>query len=239
MAQTGAMAEPPTPAPFAGFPAEAFAWFTRLEADNSRAYFTAARPVYDRAVRGALEAMLEELAAELGGTARLFRQHRDVRFSADKSPYKTRTYGLVGDRPGGGPALYAELSARGLFAGTGYRLLAPDQLARFRAAAAHEPSGRALEDAMTAVRDAGAETFGETVRTAPRGYPRDHPRVRLLRHRSLIGGGRLAPGPGGIGRVQALGHARAMWAACEPICRWLEAHVGESETPPDARGRRR
>ena len=93
---------------------------------------------------------------------------------------------------------------------------------------------------MAAVHDAGAETFGEALRTAPRGYPRDHPRVHLLRHKSLIGGGRLDPGTDGIARADALGHARAMWAACEPICAWLDAHVGESELPPEvSRGRGR
>ena len=47
--------------------------------------------------------MLEQLAEELGGRVKMFRQHRDVRFSADKSPYKTTTYGLILDRPKPGP----------------------------------------------------------------------------------------------------------------------------------------
>lgn len=73
---------------FDGFPAEAFAWFAGLEQDNSRAWFAAHRDTYDLAVRGPLEDLLAELAGELGGSVKMFRQHRDVRFSADKSPYK-------------------------------------------------------------------------------------------------------------------------------------------------------
>jgi uncharacterized protein (TIGR02453 family) len=206
---------------FAGFTPEAFAWFTGLEAD-------------------AFEAMMLELAAELGGDVKIFRQNRDVRFSPDKSPYKTQTYGLIHDRPENRPVLYAQISARGLFAGSGYHVLAADQLARFRDAVADERTGPALEEALAHAEDAGAETYGETLRTAPRGYRRDHPRITLLRHKALVGGGRLEPGDDGIGRDAALGHARRMWAACEPMNAWLDANVGASKLPVESRfGRRR
>src|SRR5436190_9295520 len=117
---------------FNGFPREAFEWFEGLEADNSRAYFAANRDTYETAVREPLEELLEEFADELGGRVKLFRQHRDVRFSRDKSPYKTTTYGVVMDRPGSLAGLYAQLSTTGFFVGTGYHQLEGDQLARFR-----------------------------------------------------------------------------------------------------------
>ncbi|MGI8804049.1 MAG: DUF2461 domain-containing protein [Solirubrobacteraceae bacterium] len=225
-------------ASFAGFPPEAFSWFAGLEADNSRTYFTARRGTYDRAVRGALEAMLEELAGELGGHVKLFRQHRDVRFSSDKSPYKTTTYGLIVDRPDRLPSLYAQVSAQGLFAGSGYHQLAPDQLSRFREAIVAD--GEVLEQAMDTAHAAGVETYGEALKTAPRGYPRDHPRARLLRHKSLVAGARLDASPDGIPRQRALDHARSTWAACAPLNAWLDRHVGPSDAPADGRyGRRR
>ncbi len=219
---------------FAGFAPEAFGWFRGLEADNSKQWFTAHRDTYETAVRGAFEDMLDELADDLGGGVKVFRQHRDIRFSADKSPYKTRTYGVISDRTDG-PALYAQVSASGLFAGTGYYVLASDQLARFRDAVADDTTGPALERAVAAAQAAGVETYGEALKTAPRGFPRDHPRIRLLRHKSLIGGARLAPGADGIGRDAALDHARATWSACEPLNAWLDAHVGPSELPQDTR----
>jgi uncharacterized protein (TIGR02453 family) len=111
---------------FAGFVPEAFGWFAGLEAENTREWFAAHRDTYEDAVRGAFEAMLLELADDLGGDVKLFRQHRDLRFSADKSPYKTRTYGLIHDRPENRPTLYAQISATGLFAGSGYYRLAAD-----------------------------------------------------------------------------------------------------------------
>jgi uncharacterized protein (TIGR02453 family) len=224
---------------FQGFPREAFQWFAGLEADNSKRYFTAHRVTYDHAVRGALEAMLEQLADELGGRVKMFRQHRDVRFSADKSPYKTATYGLVVDRPDAPTALYAQLSARGLFAGTGYHVMAADQLVRFREAIDDDATGPALENAIATAKAAGLETFGEALKTAPRGYSRDHPRVDLLRHKALVAGRRLDPAARGIARDAALAHVRATWAACAPLNRWLDDHVGTSEIPVETRYGRR
>ena len=226
---------PDAPPPSSGFPPEAFAWFAGLEADNSRAWFAAHRPTYDEAVRGPLEALLDELAAALGGDVRVFRQHRDVRFSPDKRPYKTRTYGIIVPTSGSEAARYAELSAAGLFAGSGYYGLAPDQLARFREAAAGDAAGPALEAAVAAVRAAGLETSGEALKTAPRGYPRDHPRVELLRHKGLVAGRRRPPGPDGIPRAAALEHVRTTWERCAPLTRWLDLHVGPSSVPPEER----
>jgi hypothetical protein len=96
---------------------------------------------------------------------------------------------------------------------------------------------------MASARARGVENFGEALKTVPRGYPREHPRVRLLRHKSLVAGRRLDPGPAGIARDAALGHARSTWAACAALNAWLDAHVGASEIPPPTRyggaGRRR
>jgi uncharacterized protein (TIGR02453 family) len=221
---------------FSGFPRAAFAWFAGLQADNDKAWFTAHRATYDEAVRGPMEALLEELADEHGGRVKLFRQHRDTRFSRDKSPYKTRTYGAILDRPDGLASLYAEVAVDGLFAGSGYYQLAADQLARFRAAVLDDAAGGALERVLADVRAAGVPTYGEALKTAPRGFPRDHPRVALLRHKSLIAGLRLAPDPAaGIPRDAALGHCRAVWATCAPMTAWLDEHVGASELPAPSR----
>jgi uncharacterized protein (TIGR02453 family) len=179
--------------------------------------------------------MLEDLAGELGGEARMFRQNRDIRFSADKSPYKTTTYGLIVGRPDGLPSLYAQLSARGLYAGAGYHAMAPDQVSRFREAVAGDEAGSALEATIATAEAAGIETFADGLKTAPRGYPRDHPRVHLLRLKALGAGRRLDARADGISRHGALGHARTTWAACAPLCAWLDEHVGPSEAPMEAR----
>jgi uncharacterized protein (TIGR02453 family) len=203
---------------FEGFGPGAVAWFEGLERDNSRPYFQATRPTYEEQVREPLEDLLDELAGELGGEPRVFRQHRDLRFSKDKSPYKTRTYGAIHS----GAALYVEISARGLFAASGYWRMAGEQLERFRTAVLDDATGEALAAAVASVE---IEVFAPELKTAPRGFPRDHPRVELLRHKSLIAGRRLPPGPELATRA-ALDHVAGTWRAARPITAWLEEHVG-------------
>jgi uncharacterized protein (TIGR02453 family) len=220
---------------FSGFPPEAFEWFAGLERDNSKAYFTATRDRYETAVRGGLQAMLDELSQAFGGDVKLFRQQRDLRFAPDRSaPYKTRTYGLLYGVPGLAAGLYAQLSAQGLYAGTGYHQLARDQLERFRAAVADERTGPELVAATAAAHAAGLDVVGESLRTAPRGYPRDHPRIELLRRKALIAG-RTRAGTGGIGRDEALDHVASTWRAAAALNAWLDQHVGP--TTIAARGR--
>jgi uncharacterized protein (TIGR02453 family) len=222
---------------FHGFPASAFEWFVELERDNSRTYFTATRAVYERDVRDALEAMFEELRGEFGGEVRMFRQNRDVRFSPDKSPYKTNTYGLLQGARDAESGLYASLSARGLYAGSGFHVMARDQLERFRDAVADDRAGPVLEQAVADAEGAGLEVLGETLRTAPRGRPRDHPRIDLLRRKALVAL-RALPAGDGIGRAAALEHVASTWRAARPLNAWLDEHVGPTTLPAD-RPRRR
>src|SRR5581483_5115990 len=98
--------------------------------------------------------------------------------------------------------------------------------------------GLALAGAVDAAVEAGFDVGGQSLRTAPRGYPRDHPRIELLRRTSLVAGGALPAGDG-IGREAALDHVARAWRAAGPLTAWLEQHVGPSLEPPDERGRRR
>ena len=223
---------------FQGFGPEVFEWFAGLERDNSKPYFTATRELYEHAVRGGLEAMLDELAMTFGGEAREFRQQRDLRFTPDKTPYKSRTYGVIHGTSVPGAGLYAQVSASGLYAGTGYYQLARDQLERFRAAVADDETGPQLEAVAAAAQDAGLELAGQRLRTAPRGYPREHPRIELLRRKALIAGRALAA-PEGIARQAALDHVAGAWRAAEPLNAWLDDHVGPSALPREQRGGRR
>jgi uncharacterized protein (TIGR02453 family) len=209
---------------FDGFGAGAVAWFEGLERDNTREYFKATRATFDDDVRGPFELLLGELREEFGGEVHVFRQHRDVRFSADKSPYKTRTYGLL-HAAGAGGALYAEISARGVYAAAGYWRMASDQLERYRAAVLADAAGAALAEAVGAVERAGLELAPPALKTAPRGLPRDHPRVALLRYKDVIAGRRLAPGLA-LATREPLEHVAATWRSASPLTAWLDEHVG-------------
>src|SRR5262245_50692854 len=93
--------------PFKGWPAEALEFFEGLEADNTKTYWTAHKADYEKLVRGPMEELLRELAPAFG-EGKIFRPYRDVRFSANKTPYKTNIAATVAD---GG---YISLSTEGL-----------------------------------------------------------------------------------------------------------------------------
>jgi uncharacterized protein (TIGR02453 family) len=205
--------------PFDGFGSGALAWFAGLERDNSKAYFERTRPVFLAEVREPFEDLLDELSLEFGGEPKVFRQHRDIRFSPDKSPYKTRTYGIVHD-DGGGRAWYASLSASGLYAASGYWRMEAGRLERFRAAVSDELAGL-LADAQAA----GLELAEPALKTVPRGFPRDHPHAALLRYKSVIAGRALPPGPA-LETRDALAFVAETWRAVAPVNDWLDAHVG-------------
>jgi uncharacterized protein (TIGR02453 family) len=216
---------------FRGWSPAALEFYRGLEADNAKPYWTAHKAIFEEEVRAPFEALSDLVASEFG-PLRMTRPYRDIRFSKDKTPYKTRGY-AVGEGEGG-ERYYVEISATGLVAGCGYWTMAGDQLDRYRAAVDDDETGPALVEAVAAVRAAKLEIGGEALKTAPRGYPRDHPRVELLRHKGLAGVRRFEPA--------AWLHTRAAarritdsWRATAPITAWLAAHVGPStELPPEA-----
>jgi uncharacterized protein (TIGR02453 family) len=204
---------------FEGWPAEAIEFFEGLEADNSKAYWSANKAVYEESVRGPMAALLDELAAEFG-EGRIFRPYRDVRFSRDKAPYKTS---IAATLAGGG---YIQLSTDGLGAGNGMYAMAPDQLERYRSAVGHDLYGVALESAIKKVEKDGITVSGHgTLKTAPRGYPKDHPRITLLRNKGLVTWKQWDVGPW-LGTAQVRAGVARFLRASRPVSEWLDANVG-------------
>jgi uncharacterized protein (TIGR02453 family) len=216
---------------FRGWPASAFEFYRGLEADNSRAWFTEHRPTFDADVRAPFDA-LSELVADEFGPLKVFRPNRDVRFSKDKSPYKTRCYGVTEGE--GGESFYIEISARGLVAGSGFWMMAKDQLERYRAAVDDRTTGPQLEAAVAEVRAAGLRIEDQGLKTAPRGYPRDHPRVELLRAKSLAAMASFEPAAW-MSTAAAAKRITGAWRTAAPMNRWLATHVGPTTEPPSDR----
>jgi uncharacterized protein (TIGR02453 family) len=210
---------------YTGFGPKVQKWFRDLEANNTREYFAASRAFFEQSIRDQMEALLTELTKKFPGEVKLFRQNRDIRFSPDKSPYKTNTYGIIHGSDVSGEGLYASISALGLVAGSGYHMMTRDQLDRYREAVADANRGPALEKLVDQAQRAGLELWGDSVATAPRGYPRDHERIDLLRRKGLSLGATLTYGRG-ISRADGLAFVTKTWRAAKPVSTWLDSHVG-------------
>ena len=211
---------------FHGWSAEALEFYEGLAADNTKTYWTARRAVYEQQVRAPMVALLAELEPDFGA-GKIFRPYRDVRFGADKSPYKTA---IAATLARGG---YVHLSADGLAAGSGMYHMAADQLARYREAVADDPTGEGLQAVVAGLTRRGIEIVGhDRLKTAPKGYPKDHPRIELLRLKGLVAWQQWPVAPW-LGTATAKRRIVEFLRVARPLDEWLETYVGPSELPPD------
>ena len=193
---------------FRGFPVEAITFYEQLEADNSRAFWKANKGRYDEFVKQPMLDLVDELSDY--GPFHLFRPHNDLRFSKNKPPYKTQQ-GAYGELEGGS-GFYVQFSALGLMAGAGYYAMAADQLARFRAAVDAEATGTELAALVAGAARRGYRMGAiDELKTAPRGFSKEHLRIELLRRKGLISVKEFGA-PGWIHTKAAAKRIRDTWA---------------------------
>jgi uncharacterized protein (TIGR02453 family) len=203
---------------FGGWPAEALEFYEGLEADNSKSYWTSHKADYEDKVLRPMTELAEELAPEFG-EPKIFRPYRDIRFSPDKTPYKTHIGATIGR------TRYVQLSADGLAAGAGMWQMDPAQLTRYRAAVAAD-AGAELEKVVAAIERAGIEIHGHgALKSAPRGYPPDHPRITLLRYKGLTAWQHWAPEPW-LQTPSAAGRLFSFFRTTAALSVWLTSNVG-------------
>lgn len=207
---------------FTGFPFAGLDFYEDLEADNSRTFWTAHKQVYESSVREPMTALAADLEAAFG-TAKIFRPYRDVRFSKNKLPYKVHQGAFVGVAAGAG--WYVQIGAPGLFVAGGVYAMSPEQLARLRTTIDDEVRGAELQALLDELTTAGYEVGGDQLKTTPRGYPADHPRIALLRHKSLVVR-RDFGAPDWLETPHAATEIRTAWEDLRPLVDWLGAVVG-------------
>ncbi|WP_427129600.1 DUF2461 domain-containing protein [Pseudarthrobacter sp. S9] len=202
---------------FAGIPDAAFRFYSDLEDNNNRGWWLEHKAVYDAAVKEPLTLLLAELEPHFG-ESRLFRPNRDIRFSPDKSPYKTAQGAFASAAEGVG--FYLQLSADGLLIGGGCHTHSPAQLARFRSAVDAQDSGEALQGIVQGVETAGFAVEGESLKTVPRGFDKDHPRAALLKRKSLTAGVNVGR-PDWLATPGAADEVARRWEELRPLVEWI------------------
>ncbi len=183
--------------------APVLAFLTGLQKNNNKTWFEKHRAAYEDA-KARFEALVDDLILDLGKVEDLsgltakdsvMRIYRDVRFSRDKTPYKTGLGAAIG--PGGKKSarlkyyLHIQPSGASMIAG-GMHMPEPAQINKFRASIAHDaqPFKRIIAD--PAFRRTFGELEGEKLKTAPSGYDRDHPEIELLRLKEVVAVRRLS-----------------------------------------------
>jgi uncharacterized protein (TIGR02453 family) len=203
---------------FAGFPPDAIKFFKDLSSHNNREWFQAHKDLYERACRKPMNDLLEDLGPRFGA-GRVSRINRDIRFSADKSPYRTNISAGIGGS-------YISLSTEGLYVGAGIYKPETAALQRLRAAIDNARSGAKLQQTVKSLRRKGYRVdTHETLTGAPRGYPVDHPRIDLLRMKDIFAGKMFEPAAW-LSTSQAEGRIQRVLTDLEPLRDWLRRYVG-------------
>lgn len=225
-------------AEFEGFADASCKFWKSLAKHQDKAWYDAHKDEHKVGWETPMRLLLGELKTRLDSAypdldlaePKVFRIHRDVRFSKDKTPYKTHLGAMIpaGDASlaeGGCAALYVHLGLDEEFVGVGLYQFGPEALARWRAAVAGKP-GAALATRIAALRDAGYTVSGhDDYKKVPRGFAEDHPRAALLKQKGLTA---MFPAiPRGLIHKPAFADWLAEHAiATAPLVTWLGAHVG-------------
>ena len=207
-------------ATFKGWSEDCQRFFIGLELDNSKKYFEANRRTYEDSVKGPMVALLESLEPDFG-TGKVFRANRDIRFSKDKSPYKTNIAADVGMGAKGG---YLSLDARGFTVATGRYVMSPEEIARFRKKVAADASGMQLAGIVTKLKKSGYDLGGEELKRVPPPWPQDHPRADLLRRKSLYAWKNYGLQPW-LGSASARRYVVKMWTDAQPLNDWFKKNL--------------
>lgn len=228
---------------FGGFSDESFRFLRGLRRNNKREWFLANRDRYEAAVKRPMAALVEEMdarfatiAPEICGDPRrsVFRIHRDVRFSPDKSPYKTHAACWfyhqdagkgVGQAAHGGAGFYFHIEPDASIVGAGLWMPSSDALKLVRQAIGSDHAAfRRTLGARAFVRRFGSLSEEAVMRRVPRGFDPDHPAADLLRFRSFTVTRQLAPAEVTSSRLPDL--LEREYELLVPMVRWLNSALG-------------
>lgn len=180
-------------------------FFAELAQDNSKAWFHENKPRYEARLKSPAKALLKALTpmvADLAGAqvkTKLYRAHRDVRFSKDKSPYNLHLHMLwspqgTGTQPGSQPGYFFGIAPDYVTAGAGIMGFDKAQQAAWRAFVS-EREGADLQRKIDAVLQTGGRLNAPELKRVPSPFAADHAHGALLRHKSFVLWTPVAPDP--------------------------------------------
>ncbi len=219
--------------PFTGFADATGSFFRKLSKNQTREWFQSHKSEFDEGWNTPMKSLLDDVAEKIDaafphadlGPPKVFRIFRDVRFSKDKSPYKTHIGGYVPTlRAGQGHevpiALYLHVGLPNTFAAAGHHMMDGPALERFRAAVA-DKRGVELDKILGGLKKKGFSVDShDTYKKVPKGYDPEHPRAEHLKRKGLTVG--FPDMPKGILATPKLvpwlvGHVKS----AAPLVEWL------------------
>ncbi len=184
---------------FSGFSKETSSFFEELKKNNNKEWFSKNRAQYDEYVLEpakdfvvAMGEKLRELSPKVVADPRInqsmFRINRDIRFSKDKSPYKTHMGLWFWE--GSGKKLecsgyYFQLDATNIKLGVGLYCFSKEQLAEYRRNIVQKRYATSLLSAIESLPEKGYEIGGRHYKRVPRGIDTSHPMACWLKHNGL------------------------------------------------------
>lgn len=219
---------------FEGFPVETSEFFQDLAAHNDREWWRANKARYEREVDEPVARLVNDLEQEFGPIRR-FRPYRDLRFSPDRRPYQEHT-SFAAERAGG--VLYAQLGADEVLVAGGRWQPTGAELERFRYLVHDPDTVTDIEEQLAArLRDGLSPDDVAVLKTAPRGFSRDHPKIALLRRTRLSVSAHLDLGEW-LKTSEVVDVISRLWRSADRWNQWLQENVPTQITRTDERSRR-
>ncbi len=210
-----------------GIPKSAIQFFDELASNNDKVWWAANKDRYATEVRYPFEALLAALGSEYQPW-RIYRPHNDTRFAKGKAPYK-EFIGAVTQLPSGN-GCFVQISAKGLLLGSGYPMMAPDQLMAFRSALDDPAAGKKFVKLLEAARLSDITVTGgrfEPLKRNPKGFAADHPRSEWLRWKGVEIPQRIGS-PSWLHGKTAAKQIAELFTYGRDLIKWLDSNVGPS-----------
>jgi uncharacterized protein (TIGR02453 family) len=219
-----------------GIPTETFEFLDELSLNNNKTWFDAHKKEYEANLVEPLQEFIASLGGRLqqkypdavydtrtNGQGTLSRIYRDIRFSKDKTPYRTHLWGMFAPKSAhqeGRPGFGFSVAPEGLHLMAGIWMFPKEKLAAFRDAVVDPQRGAALDKAIAALRKNSLTVSGEHYKKVPAGYDSSHPRAKLLLHEGLYTYTDPMP-PAEAAEPDLVDRVMDRYAQMAPLNRWL------------------